>query len=228
MALPVLDAVFASSADLPRRQLLSKWLTEQLGSGSISEFYTLPERLIWAKIAIAAGCSKFEVDYISLPARYVWSDIYNAVAGGAGIHNDWSEKEALGHIAAAYRGDTADPALVATYINWPWRYQVAAIINNFYIPFFFLASSTKQWKISVDNDGILTAESVAITSAPSSILLKSSNSSVYSISIDDSGIFTTAPNAVVPAKSWVATRTSNNSIYLIKVDNDGIVMAEKQ
>lgn len=43
-------------------------------------------------------------------------------------HTDWSEKEALGHIAAAYRGDTSTPANLATYISWPWRYQVASII----------------------------------------------------------------------------------------------------
>ena len=128
MALPVLDSVFASSADLPRRQMLAKWLVQESGSGSISDFYTLPERYIYAKIAVAAGAPKTEADYISLPARYVWSDIYNAVASESGIHNDWSEKEALGHIASAYRGDTANPELVATYINWPWRYQVASII----------------------------------------------------------------------------------------------------
>ena len=29
----------------------------------------------------------------------------------------WGEKEAIGRIAAAARGDEADPALVATYIN---------------------------------------------------------------------------------------------------------------
>ena len=43
----------------------------------------------------------------------------------------WSEKEALGHIAAAYRGDTSNPEALATYIDWPWRYQVAAIIDGF-------------------------------------------------------------------------------------------------
>ena len=44
-------------------------------------------------------------------------------------HTDWSEKQALGHIAAAYRGDTANPANLATYIDWPWRYQVASSIT---------------------------------------------------------------------------------------------------
>jgi hypothetical protein len=43
-------------------------------------------------------------------------------------HTDWSENVALGHIAAAYRGDTGNPANLATYIDWPWRYKVASII----------------------------------------------------------------------------------------------------
>ena len=318
MALPVLDATFASAADLPRRQMLAKWLVEELGEtqasssvlvsgldifneislngtylyggilndksrydksetdriiwyggswliiGSeetlfssdedvaypwlvtnwtaqegtgdpvitesptpspLSNYYDLPERYLWAKIAVAAGAPRGEADYISLPKNYAWSDIYNAVAGlippsnvlvsGAGSavngiytyredfngrpaynllgqptnqdayrirwggdrwllveiddavyelvedtafpwnttnwtvsngespapttteipqpspnHTDWSEKQALGHIAAAYRGDTANPANLATYIDWPWRYQVASIITS--------------------------------------------------------------------------------------------------
>ena len=222
MALPTLDATFASSADLPRRQMLAKWLVEELGSGSIADYYDLPERYLWAKIAVAAGCPKTEADYISLPKNYAWSDIYNAVSGdianstvvvsGAGTttsngtyvrngtisgkprydylgnylvwsvgdsawtiedneglsgdvsykaandtaypwqatdweavngenpipiftpqtpnHTDWSENVALGHIAAAYRGDTANPANLATYIDWPWRYKVASIITS--------------------------------------------------------------------------------------------------
>ena len=31
MALPTLDATFASAADLPRRQMLAKWLVKELG-----------------------------------------------------------------------------------------------------------------------------------------------------------------------------------------------------
>lgn len=323
MALPTLDATFASSVDLPRKQMLAKWLVEELGetqapssvlvsglddyyctdpngtytyfdisngkpryqkpnrddpvvttddiywngsqweinvcggdllyfstedvaypwlvaswevvngSGSLavtevstqsplSNYYSLPERYLWAKIAVAAGGPKTEADYISLPKNYAWSDIYNAVSGdiansavvvsGAGTsssngtyvktgfsdgkpiynfglntiawssadsywyifddevvgdvvyfsfddtsypweatgwnieiggaspaptltpktpnHTDWSEKQALGHIAAAYRGDTGTPENLATYIDWPWRYQVAAIIDG--------------------------------------------------------------------------------------------------
>jgi hypothetical protein len=226
MALPTLDAVFASAADQPRRYMLAQWLVGELGSGAIADYVTLPERYLWAKIAVAAGGPKTEADYISLPKNYAWSDIYNAVAGlippsnvlvsGAGTealngvytergalngkpyynkigspnndnelsiiwtggrwtikelddaayydttdadvphpwlttyevsnadtpaptvaevpqpspnHTDWSEKQALGHIAAAYRGDTANPANLATYIDWPWRYQVASIIT---------------------------------------------------------------------------------------------------
>ena len=129
MALPTLDATFASAADLPRRQMLAKWLVEELGSGSIADYYDLPERYLWAKIAVAAGAPKPEADYISLPKNYAWSDIYNAVASDSGSHIDWSENVALGHIAAAYRGDTANPANLATYIDWPWRYKVASIIQ---------------------------------------------------------------------------------------------------
>ena len=239
MALPTLDSVFASAADLPRRQMLARWLVEELGSGSIADYWTLPERYLWAKIAVAAGAPREEADYISLPKNYAWSDIYNAVAGlippsnvlvsgfdqygdydlngiysyfdivnskprykktliGEGLnqiaiylfysldydgsegfgwfvysddlgvsfavspnenveypwnatgwevydygsgspvitespaqtpnHTDWSENVALGHIAAAYRGDTGTAANLATYIDWPWRYKVASII----------------------------------------------------------------------------------------------------
>ena len=217
MALPTLDATFASSADLPRKQMLAKWLVEELGEtqapssvlvsgladtqyngnyvydglvsgrpsykfgtfiiswngaswilngagndtasdsdvaypwlatgwydegidptglvitevpapSPLSNYYSLPERYLWAKIAVAAGAPKTEADYISLPKNYAWSDIYNAVAGSSGNHTDWSENVALGHIAAAYRGDTANPANLATYIDWPWRYKVASII----------------------------------------------------------------------------------------------------
>lgn len=228
MALPTLDATFASSVDLPRRQMLARWLVEELGSGSIADYYDLPERYLWAKIAVAAGAPRPEAEYISLPKNYAWSDIYNAVSGdiansavvvsGAGTsssngtyvktgfsngkpiynfglntigwssadsywyifddetigdivyisyedtpypwqaaswilsetsgvspaptltpktpnHTDWVEKQALGHIAAAYRGDTGTPANLATYIDWPWRYQVAAIIASTVDPY---------------------------------------------------------------------------------------------
>jgi hypothetical protein len=129
MALPTLDAVFASAADVPRRYMLSQWLIEELGSGSIADYVTLPERYLWAKIAVAAGAPLDEASYISLPKQYVWKDIYNAVSGSSTGTTDWSEKQALGHIAAAYRGDTGNPASLATYIDWPWRYQVASIIT---------------------------------------------------------------------------------------------------
>ena len=130
MALPTLDATFASSADLSRRQMLAKWLVNLQYSGSIEDYYTLPEKYLYAKIAVAAGASRSETDYISLPDRYVWSDIYKAVSGLSSDTIDRGEKEALGWIAAAVRGDTADLAKVATYISWPWRYQVASIITS--------------------------------------------------------------------------------------------------
>lgn len=130
MALPTLDATFASAADLPRRQMLAKWLVEELGSGSIADYYDLPERYLWAKIAVAAGATRGEADYISPPKNYVWKAIYDAVSGSSLGTIDWSEKQALGHIAAAYRGDTGNPANLATYIDWPWRYQVSSIITS--------------------------------------------------------------------------------------------------
>jgi len=127
MALPVLDATFASAADLPRRMMLARWLADESGVGSLDNYYSLPEKQLWARIGAEVG-DKTEADYLGLPTRYIWRDIYNGVAGSGGTI-DWSEKEALGHIAAAYRGDTGNPAALATYINWPWRYQVASIIE---------------------------------------------------------------------------------------------------
>jgi hypothetical protein len=219
MALPTLDSVFASAADLPRRQMLAKWLVEETetggnssvsvsGAGSelcnglyiydgilngkpiyrkdlntiifweldswfindgeepyqaienveypwlvtnwnitnglppapivteippqsptIADYWTLPERYLWAKIAVAAGAPLPEANYISLPKQYVWKAIYDAVSGSSLGTIDWTEKQALGRIAAAYRGDTANPANLAIYIDWPWRYQVASIIT---------------------------------------------------------------------------------------------------
>lgn len=129
MALPTLDATFASAADLPRRQMLAKWLVNLQYSGSIEDYWTLPEHYLWAKIAVAAGAPRAEADYISLPKNYVWSDLYNAVSGSSGQTIDRGEKEAIGWIAAAVRGDAGNPQAVATYINWPWRYQVASIIT---------------------------------------------------------------------------------------------------
>jgi hypothetical protein len=126
MALPVLDATFASAADLPRRMMLARWLADESGVGSLDNYYSLPEKQLWARIGAEVG-DKTEADYLGLPTRYIWRDIYNGVAGSGGTI-DWSEKEALGHIAAAYRGDTGNPANLATYIDWPWRYQVASII----------------------------------------------------------------------------------------------------
>lgn len=130
MALPTLDATFASAANLPRRQMLANWLVKELGSGSIADYWDLPERYLWAKIAVAAGGAKDEATYISLPKQHIWKDIYDAISGSSDGTIDWSEKQALGHIAAAYRGDTETQGSLATYIDWPWRYQVASIIEE--------------------------------------------------------------------------------------------------
>jgi hypothetical protein len=108
--------------------MLARWLVGELGAGSIADYVTLPERYLWAKIAVAAGAPLPEANYISLPKQYVWKAIYDAVSGSSLGTIDWSENVALGHIAAAYRGDTATPANLATYIDWPWRYKVASII----------------------------------------------------------------------------------------------------
>ena len=105
-------------------------VTEIPATNPIANYITLPERYLWAKIAVAAGAPKDEAFYINAPKQYAWKDIYNAVSGSSLGTIDWSEKQALGHIAAAYRGDTANPANLATYINWPWRYQVASIITS--------------------------------------------------------------------------------------------------
>jgi hypothetical protein len=131
MALPTLDSVFASAADQPRRYMLSQWLVNELGSGSVADYITLPERYLWAKIAVAAGAPKDEAFYINAPKQYAWKDIYDAVSGSSLGTIDWGEKQALGHIAAAYRGDTGNPANLATYIDWPWRYQIASVIDFF-------------------------------------------------------------------------------------------------
>jgi hypothetical protein len=130
MALPTLDSVFASAADQPRKYMLAQWLVNELGSGAIADYVTFPERYLWAKIAVAAGAPRGEADYISLPKQYVWKAIYDSVSGSSLGTIDWTEKQALGHIAAAYRGDTGTPENLATYINWPWRYQVASIIGG--------------------------------------------------------------------------------------------------
>jgi hypothetical protein len=138
----VADTFYESNEDVEFPWLVTSWsITEGANpaptvteippqSPSIADYWTLPERYLWAKIAVAAGAPKDEAAYIGLPKQYAWKDIYNAVSGSSLGTIDWSEKQALGHIAAAYRGDTANPANLATYINWPWRYQVASIITS--------------------------------------------------------------------------------------------------
>jgi hypothetical protein len=226
---PASDTYYESTEDVEFPWLVETWELSDVGTGPaptvteipasnpIANYITLPERYLWAKIAVAAGGPKDEGLYINAPKQHAWSDIYNSVSGDIsestvvvsglsatylngryvydgnfngrpsyrltseinifwgesnawvleeflvgtmtslsdvaypwlatewfdeGIdptglvltpetpnHTDWSEKQALGHIAAAYRGDTANPANLATYIDWPWRYQVASIIT---------------------------------------------------------------------------------------------------
>jgi hypothetical protein len=136
------DFYYESAEDIEFPWLVETWtisdtgespipsVTEIPAANPIANYITLPERYLWAKIAVAAGAPKTEADYISLPKQYVWKAIYDAVSGSSLGTIDWGEKQALGHIAAAYRGDTGNPANLATYIDWPWRYQVASIITS--------------------------------------------------------------------------------------------------
>jgi hypothetical protein len=139
------NGFYVSSEDTEFPWLVTTWqflngeepaptVTEIPAASPISNYYTLPERYLWAKIAVAAGAPRSEADYISLPKQYVWKAIYDAVSGSSLGTIDWTEKQALGHIAAAYRGDTGNPANLATYIDWPWRYQVASIIGALNTP----------------------------------------------------------------------------------------------
>jgi hypothetical protein len=135
------DDFYASTSDTTFPWQATNWqiqsgdapvptVTEIPAPNPIANYITLPERYLWAKIAVAAGAPKDEAFYINAPKQYAWKDIYDAVSGSSLGTIDWGEKQALGHIAAAYRGDTGTPENLATYINWPWRYQVAAIITS--------------------------------------------------------------------------------------------------
>jgi hypothetical protein len=134
------DGFYASTDDVEFPWQVTIWevtngdppvptVTEIPAANPIANYLTLPERYLWAKIAVAAGAPKDEAFYINAPKQYAWKDIYDAVSGSSLGTIDWGEKQALGHIAAAYRGDTGNPANLATYIDWPWRYQVASIIT---------------------------------------------------------------------------------------------------
>ena len=176
MALPTLDSVFASAADLPRRQMLAKWLVEETetggnssvsvsgaGSASVNGTYTYrgdyegkgyynlvgeadnsgQSAISWyeSKWIIFSPTDAFyeSEDDVEFPWQVTtWVRVEGVsplptvteIPQPTPNHTDWSEKQALGHIAAAYRGDTGNPANLATYINWPWRYQVASIITS--------------------------------------------------------------------------------------------------
>jgi hypothetical protein len=136
------DLYYEASEDVEFPWLVEIWGASDVGTGPsptvteipaanpIANYVTLPERYLWAKIAVAAGAPKDEAFYINAPKQYAWKDIYDTVSGSSLGTIDWGEKQALGHIAAAYRGDTGNPANLATYIDWPWRYQVASIITQ--------------------------------------------------------------------------------------------------
>jgi hypothetical protein len=313
MALPTLDAVFASAADQPRRMMLAKWLVEELGetqapssvlvsgAGSlsvngiyvydgtyngkgkwrlsefvylhsedlgdgpswyiyddnigrmyglisdteypwqgtyvsgfdgelpaptaievpaaspISNYHDLPERYLWAKIAVAAGGPKTEADYISLPKQYVWKAIYDAVSGSSLGTIDWSEKQALGHIAAAYRGDTGNPANLATYIDWPWRYQVASIITQ-------LAS---EEPIPNGNGGPTTFNAVIVSGAGSELSNDTYtergeyNDKSYYIRIGDpdlNGDNISNSTSIYWVEAWIINNSSDGLLYFSEED----------
>jgi hypothetical protein len=217
MALPTLDATFASAADLPRRQMLARWLVGELGSGSVADYWLLPERYLWAKIAVAAGATLPEANYISLPKQYVWKAIYDAVSGSSLGTIDWTEKQALGHIAAAYRGDTASPANLATYIDWPWRYKVASIIgaigatfpSNGLLAFWKLDDETD----ASDNGNTLTNNNVVTFVAGirgNAASLSKANGSYLSSDV----VFNTT-NTDFSVSTWVKIQPNNsNTVFL--------------
>jgi hypothetical protein len=157
-----LGAQCVSDSDVEYPWLAINWEAEgippdgiiinEIPQNPVANYITLPERYLWAKIAVAAGAPRGEADYISLPKQYAWKDVYDAVSGSSLGTTDWSEKQALGHIAAAYRGDTANPASLATYIDWPWRYQVASIITSLATPTTYNAVIVSGAGSEISND----------------------------------------------------------------------------
>jgi hypothetical protein len=188
----------------------------------------LPEYYLWAKIAVAAGGPRGEADYINLPKNYIWKDIYDAVSGTSNGLLQWNEKQALGYIASAYRGDTANPANTATYINWPWRYQVASIIEGFFFQNILLSSpNSSSWEIFVDNDGIVSATLSSETAQQSSIILKKPSGTDVSVSIDDDGVLTTSALGSTIGKYRIFFR-NQAGVFFLSVDNSGILTTIKQ
>lgn len=126
MSLPDLNAEFAAIKELPKRLILSRWLSF-VSNGSPDNYYTLPEQQIYARIAVAIGCPLDEASYISLPKQYVWRDIYNFFANSSRVDVEWVEREFLGWTLAAIRGEQNDPAKVAFFIDLPVKYTLALI-----------------------------------------------------------------------------------------------------
>lgn len=127
MSLPDLNAEFAAIKELPKRLILSRWLSF-VSNGNPDNYYTLPEQQIYARIAVAIGCPLDEASYISLPKQYVWRDIYNFFADDSRLDVEWVEREFLGWTLAAIRGEQNDPAKVAFFIDLPVKYTLALIV----------------------------------------------------------------------------------------------------
>jgi hypothetical protein len=192
-------------------------VTEVPAANPIADYITLPERYLWAKIAVAAGGPKTEADYISLPKQYVWKAIYDAVSGSSLGTIDWGEKQALGHIAAAYRGDTGNPANLATYIDWPWRYQVASIITQ-------LAS---EEPIPNGNGGPTTFNAVIVSGAGSELSNDTYtergeyNDKSYYIRIGDpdlNGDNISNSTSIYWVEAWIINNSSDGLLYFSEED----------
>ncbi len=126
-----LNEEVATLASMPKNMILANWLVNVQGCGTIDDYWSLPERYLYAKIAVAYGCPLDEASYaIGLPLNYCWSDIYNAITGSTDNHTDWNERVALGWILAAENGVTLDLSVVAYYIDLPLRFQLALLASD--------------------------------------------------------------------------------------------------
>lgn len=126
MAIPTFDATFAEVVSLPKKEQLARWLIKVNGSGTVNEYATLPDRYLYAKIAVAYGCPLDETSYISQPIIYAINAIYRKVAGSSdnGLLFD-DMKSGLGSVVAAIRGDQNISERLGFYIDLPEKYQLA-------------------------------------------------------------------------------------------------------
>lgn len=126
MAIPTFDSAFAEVVSLPKKVQLCRWLIKVKGSGVVDDFYTLPNRYLYAKIAVAYGCPLDEASYISQPIIYTINAIYRKVAGSSdnGLLFD-DMKTGLGAVVAAIRGDQDISDRLGFYIDLPEKYQLA-------------------------------------------------------------------------------------------------------